>query len=213
MGRYKTGAETTAGARRIELSYLLKKGLLRKWEIAPFTLSWNDSRGNPTGSIGITPHYTDEEAYIVLRYTVTARDTGKKTEYNYNIYLVEKPSNLGRGSVLYFVCPQTGNPCRILYQAYGSDIFKSRGAYSYRLYYPLQVSSKLEIYTEKYFSLEKQLKKLQDGRASYKYRGRITKKRKRIDRLTKKQAQADNDRFTKGMGIRLQRALGLEGLY
>ena len=157
MGRYKTGAETTAGTRRIELSYLLKKRLLRKWEIGPFTLSWNDNRGNPTGSISIIPHYRDGEAYIVLQYSVTVRATGEKKEYNYRIYLVEKPSNLGRGSVLYFVCPQTGNPCRILYQAYGSDIFKSRGAYSYRLYYPLQVSSKLEIYTEKYFSLEKLL--------------------------------------------------------
>lgn len=213
MGRDRTGAETTAGVKRIELSYLLRAGYLRKWEIAPITLSWSDNWGNSGGSIGIEPHYTDEDAYIKLKYTITHRDTGEKQEFDYNIDLEERPSNLGRGSVLYFVCPETYKLCRILYQAYGSNIFKSRGAYNNRIYYPLQVSSKLGIYNDKYWELEKKLNKLQEGRASYQYKGRPTKKRIRINRLIDKQTEADRDRWIKGMGVRLSKSIARAGGY
>jgi hypothetical protein len=209
MGRYGTGIATTKGSKRIELKHLLKAGYIRKGLTSlQGSLSWVNASGEQTGTIGIQTAYTDQEKYIRLTYTVTTGE-GEKIDQDYKIYLEEKPSNLGRGSVLYFLCPESFNYCRVLYLAYGAHRFKSRQAYRHRIYYPLQTSSKLDIYNDRFFSIEDKLEKLNQGRASYEYKGKTTRKRQRINRLEKQQEEADYLRFTRGMGKRLGKTVGL----
>lgn len=190
MGRYRTGT-TTGEAVRIELSYLLKEGFIKKGAITRGVLSWTNG-----GRISIECKYIEDEQYIRFNYILTNRDRGEK-EYDYNIQLTFVPSNLGKGNVPYFVCPATGDRCRILYRAYGSPIWKSRNAYRYTLFYPTQTSSKLSKYNDEYWSLDKQIKSLRNEiRNQTHYNGKPTRRFKRLQRLRDRQERADHLRWS-----------------
>lgn len=200
MGRSSTGAWTVGECLRIELSYLLNRGLIKKGAVISFAFHWADQRGAPTGSASFKSSYTNTDRFLQVSYTITDTD-GKKENYCYEIGLFEQDSNLGNGKVLYLICPQTGRKCRILYKAYGSNIFKSREAYNYRIYYTCQHSSKLDKYNDNYWKLDSYIKKLNkitcNGKRSYK--GVLTKKAQRFNRLYLKQLQMDNLRWTLGI--------------
>lgn len=57
----------------------------------------------------------------------------------YTVWLERQPSNLGRGSVNYFICPVTGNKCRKLY-LYGGIFRSIKGCRG--VLYPKQIESK-----------------------------------------------------------------------
>jgi hypothetical protein len=140
-----------------------------------------------------------------LKYTITDR-SGKKTALNYRVWLIEVDSNLGKGKVLYFKCPQTGKRCRILYKAYDSDIFKSREAYKNILYYDCQQSSKLSRYNENYWRIDKHLSaiKTQASKGDRTYKGLLTKRAVRFNWLSLKQMKMDHLRWTEGVPKRLR---------
>ncbi len=190
MGRYRRGT-TTKESYRIELSHLLKKDFVRKGYITRGSFEWTN--GN---SIAMECRYTDKEQFIRLNYVITPLH-GEKSEYDYKIQLTFVPSNLGKGNVPYFVCPATGNRCRILYRAYGSPIWKSRGAYHNTIFYPSQVSSKIYKYCDEYWRLDKEIKQLEgETRNQTHYNGKPTRRYKRLERLKEKQCRADYLRFT-----------------
>ena len=75
------------------------------------TLTWS-SNGEKTASISITVS-TNKKPYIELDYKYN--DEPRK----YKVRLVTIPSNLGKGKVWYFLCPQTHKRCRKLYSIGG----------------------------------------------------------------------------------------------
>lgn len=190
MGRNRTGT-TTGESLRIEMSHLLKKGFFSKGKIMSGEFSWtNGSR------IGIECRYTEKNQYIRLYYVHTNWQ-GEKTEHDYKIQVSFVPSNLGKGKVPYFICPVSGDRCRILYKAYGSPIWKSRGAYKYTVFYPSQVSSKLSMMNDEYWRLDKMIRKLEEQtRNQTHYNGKPTRRYNRLERLREKQRRADYLRFT-----------------
>ena len=134
-------ATTTTSCKRIELSYLKEHKMLVKGEIVSSILSWTDE-----SRINLTVYYTDTDKYLQLDYTI---DNNLKKSYQ--VQFIEKPSNLGKGQVIYIVCPFSGGLCRKLYLAYGSTQFKSIKAYDRRIYYRGQLSPSTN-YNDKYWS-------------------------------------------------------------
>jgi hypothetical protein len=73
----------------------------------------------------------DSPAALRFMYTVTDRNTGEKTEYDYLIELTSTPCNFG-GERWWFVCPLTVNGvkctrrARIIYLPYGAEYFGCR---------------------------------------------------------------------------------------
>jgi hypothetical protein len=190
MGRRSTGSMTTNVACRIELSYLLKKGYIVKGRRLNRILGWTNG-----SNISIETNYTDEK-YIWLRYTNTNISTNEKTDYDYKIYLHEAPSNLGKGNVLYFICPSDGHYCRILYKCYGSPIWKSRLAYRNRIYYLSQVGSKLDRFNDRFWQIDGKLKTLQEKAVKSQYKGKKTRLIQRIEWLENRQNYFDEMRWT-----------------
>lgn len=180
MGRSYRRRTTTGESMRMELRWLLNNGYFRPGETISSILSWTGG-----STVSVVASNTKEGISLRLSYTIT-KPSGEKQSLNYTISLVEVPSNLGKGKLLFFICPQTGKKCRILYKAYGSPIFKGREAYSYKLYYEIQTSSKLYLHTTRYFTLEKRLEKLWRMRKTYTYRGRETRRAGLIKRLEEK---------------------------
>jgi len=190
MGRNRTGI-TTSEVRRIELSYLLKEGYFRKGCRINGTMSWTEG-----SNIGIETLFSDDEQYIRLHYTLTDWNE-EKHQYDYKVQLVFVPSNLGKGKVPYFQCPESGKRCRILYKAYGSHIWKCRDAYRNTIFYPSQVSSKIYKYCDEYWRLDKEIKCLrEEKRFQTHYKGKPTKHYQRLQRLIRKQERADYLRWT-----------------
>nr|WP_320118035.1 hypothetical protein [uncultured Marinifilum sp.] len=186
MGRNSTGAITTKEVIRIELSYLLKNGYIQKGRHISGSMSWtNDS------NIGFESCYTNEELYLRLKYTNTNNQTGQKTKHDYKIDLIKIPSNLGKGDVLYFVCPATGKKCRILYKCYGSLTWKSREAYQRRIYYNTQSCSKYDYHNTRYWNINKELDRLGRTTAKSHYRNKPTRLMKRVSSLLAKQKYHD----------------------
>jgi len=200
MGRHSTGAWTVGECLRIELSYLLRHDFIKKGYNISFSLNWTDQHGRLTGSASFQSCYTNKDKFLQISYTVTESNENK-IDYCYKVYLIEQDSNLGRGKVLYFICPQTGLKCRILYKAYGSHKFKSRLGYSYRIYYCCQQSSKLSRYNDNYWKLEGLLEKLRkitcNGKRTYKEK--LSRKAQRYNWLVLKQRHMDNLRWTLGV--------------
>lgn len=193
MGRDRTGAIFTSEARRLELSFLIKKGLLKKNAIIQGVINWN-IRDEPTGSMTVLTNHTPDEKYIRLSYMATDFD-GVKTSFDYKIDLVEVDSNLGKGKLLYMICPHSGKRSRILYLAYGADKFKCREAYQNRLYFSTQKCSKTDFWNTKYFEMESKIEKFGSLRTTT-HKGKPTKRALRFDRLMIERNYCDNKRLS-----------------
>jgi len=178
MGRYSTGAKTTGQIQRIELSYLLKQGIIKKYQSYNGTISWTNK-----SNIGIYTVYNDNEAYIELNYT-TVFATNEKTSYKYKIELEAIPSNLGKGEVLYFICPESYKRCRILYKCYGSGTWKARESYQNRIYYESQIEPK-SIRPFKYLFTINKISELYKKAKKSHYKGKPTKLMQKIEKLNR----------------------------
>lgn len=210
MGRDNTGAWTTRQAIRIELAYLLKNGYIRKNCEISANLSWTDG-----SKINIETMYSEKEKYIRLVYTVTSKQTCEKIDYDYKIELITKPSNLGKGEIIFFKCPESSKSCRILYRCYGSHTWKSRTAYKQRIYYPLQIMEKLAYPNLNYWKKDEQINSLRKKWLKPIYQGKKTKTMLKIERLEKRKDHFDNLRwriFPKNLAL-FDEELWLDFLY
>ena len=201
MGRYSQGAVVTDNLCKIDIRYLVRNGAIAKGQNRSGSLYWSKRSGEGRDSVNFETYYMGNIRYLNLNYVTTDRNTGKKTNHDERIVIDAVPSNLGegRGEILYFRCPETYELCRILYIAYGSTIFKSRKAYRLRIYYPQQISSKNLRFLKRVFAIEDRLDELYKLRNTNYYRGKITHRRKRINRLIKKQEKAEYMSLTTGL--------------
>ncbi len=99
-------------ALQISISKLKELGYLNPGQFISGMLTWS-RKGNKIGSISIIVNTHSEQPYIELDYKY--RDEPR----NYKVRLVSMPSNLGKGLIWYFLCPQTNKRCRKLYSIGG----------------------------------------------------------------------------------------------
>lgn len=196
MGRESTGAFTTQECRKIDIRWMLKKGYLKENTHCSGQLSW--TCGSTAGFEAI---HTKEEKYFRLKYTVTDRQ-GVNTDYDYRIEIVTIPSNLGKGEILYFVCPESGKRAKVLYSAYRHHKYLHRDwyleRYGLRLYYNSQISSKIDYNNTMYFSTKKKVDALEDelyqkNKKRY-YNGKPTKELEKLNLLKFRMNQYDHKR-------------------
>lgn len=156
---------------QISITKLKEWGYLDPEQIKGGTLNWS-SNGNKTGSISIRVNTHSEQPYIELDYKY--RDEPR----NYKVSLVSMPSNLGKGLIWYFLCPETNKRCRKLYSIGG--YFLHREAFNGCMYESQTQSKKYrqldktfgvhfkadDLYSELY---KKNFKKTYAGKPSKKY--------------------------------------------
>jgi hypothetical protein len=87
-------------------------GYLDPEQIKSGTLNWSRS-GNLIGRISINVNTQCEQPYIELDYKYS------DDLRNYKVYLTSTLSNLNKGKIWYFVCPETKKRCRKLYSIGG----------------------------------------------------------------------------------------------
>jgi len=191
MGRYYFDAKTTVEqATQLNIFKLKDFGLLRGY--AATTLTWTRRLSGKKSSIGILVDI--EDLYTKVNYAITDRN-GNKTDYDYKISLTTMPCNFG-GVRYWFICPLSvngvycGRRTGALYLASGGRYFGCRHCYnlSYEsrnephfarcggLYYPLKLDGQIE-------KLSEQIKR-------WTWKGKPTKKAKRLQILERRMEQA-----------------------
>ena len=168
---------------QINISKLKGWGYLDPKQIKSGTLNWSRN-GEPTGSISIQVNTHSEQPYIELDYNY--RDEPR----NYKVYFTSTPSNLNRGEIWYFICPQTKKRCRKLYSIGG--YFLHREAFNGCMY-ETQTQSKKYRQLDKtlgaYFKSDNLYSELYKKNFKKTYAGKPTKK---YLRLMEKIRKAEN---------------------
>ncbi len=161
-------------ALQIHISKLKGWGYLDPEQIKSGTLNWSRN-GNPIGSISIKVNTHSEQPYIELDYKY------REEPRNYKVYLTSTPSNLNRGEIWYFICPQTKKRCRKLYSIDG--YFLHREAFNGCMY-ETQTQSKKYRQLDKtlgaYFKIDNLYSELYKKNFKKTYAGKPTKRYLRI---------------------------------
>lgn len=161
-------------ALQLRISRLKEWGYLEKGQTMSGTITWS-TNGNPTGSISIKTNTLGEQPYVELDYNF--RDEHR----NYKVYLTSTPSNLNRGEIWYFNCPQTNKRCRKLYSIGG--YFFHREAFNGCMYESQTQSKKyreMERTFGAYFKSDKLYEELYSKNFKKTYAGKPTKRYLRI---------------------------------
>ena len=176
-GRGNGTSITVKEAVRLSINQMVKDKLIRYKATITYSTKWTSG-----ASIQIKTVYNEIDKYITLSYFYN------KKPIEYNIKLAEVKSNLGKGVILYFICPETARRCKILYCCYSSEIFKSRTAYRNRIYYYDQVISKAFLTPARHNRVDKIVNEMYQKRATKFYKGKDTKRHLRLLRLFKKRS-------------------------
>ena len=167
-------------ALQISISKLKEWEYLNPEQIKSGTITWSRN-GSQTGSISIKVNTHSEQPYIELDYKY--RDEPR----NYKVYLTSTPSNLNKGEIWYFICPQTKKRCRKLYSIGG--YFLHREAFNGCMY-ETQTQSKKYRGLDKafgiYFRSDNLYSELHKKHFKRYYAGKPTKRYLRIMRQIEK---------------------------
>jgi hypothetical protein len=173
--------------RCLSIKMLKSRGLLQKERTIEGEITWNNSITKElSASVGFEIETNTEKPYIRLNYSI------EKKNFNYPVYLVKIPSNLGKGCIWYFICPDTGNRCLKLYL--NDEYFISRvavrkegGVYSSELVPKSARYGNLDFKRTR--KLMRQVLETQKSYAKSHYRGRKTKRQVRTEKAGRKLMQ------------------------
>jgi len=195
MGRYYLDKkDTVEDCRSVSISFLKKHGYFSEPCSMSGTIIWKNCFGEKTSSIGIVVSTFEGENYVRFYYTVTNRSSGEKTEYDYKIQLTTTPCNFG-GVRYWFICPLSkngiycGRRVAKLYKAPGANYFGCR--HCYNLSYESRNESRLGRIGQLGYLLkvEKQYEELYKKVKRWTYRGRPTKRARKLQILEQKMEQ------------------------
>ena len=169
--------------KKIEIWWLLRD-IKEKGGYKYTTVSWGENGSR--GSISIQVSVWDEEKYARFIYTQTDNSTGEKKDFDYKVPIVETPCHLG-GTRYWFKCSlyKSGQYCGrrvgVLYK--DGDWFGCRHCYDLT-YSSRKVNKKYRYFPMfRVIELDSQIDKAYAKTKRYTYRGKPTKKRRRIEKL------------------------------
>jgi len=177
----------------IDIAKLKQWGYLNTESFKSGIITWS-SRGEKTGSISIKNGAIKQQLYIELDYNFQDKPL------NYKISLTSVPSNLGKGKILYFICPQTNKRCRKLYSVCG--YFLHRDAFNGCMY-ESQTKSKSYRQMEKQFGVlfktEQLYEELYSKYFKKYYNGKPTKRYLKIMKQIQKAESISYDEIEKAI--------------
>jgi len=189
MGRYYWDKkDTVEDCTKLSIFKLKEFGLLTGFHGTGLT--WTRKLSGHTNSIGIVVDVLDEP-YVKLNYTITDRNSGQKTDYDYKVQLTTTPCNLS-GVRYWFICPlftngvYCGRRVARIYKAPCAVYFGCR--HCYNLSYESRNESHLGRFGQLGYLLkaERQIEGLESQIKRNFYGGRPTRKFRRLSMLQNK---------------------------
>lgn len=170
MARYSRFPILYDSCKYLSISDLKRWGYLKPDQDKWGTITWS-RQGNKIGSISISVNTRFDSPYIELDYKC------KDDPINYRIYFALIPSNLGKGFIWFFICPETGKYCRKLYLI--NNYFYHRTAFGVQLYEKQTYGHKARWLDSEYDKLNRHDKAFEAMYSKYFrkcYRGKPTKR-------------------------------------
>jgi hypothetical protein len=174
---------TVEDCKSISMPFLRRNGYFD----SPYAQSivWKNYFGEAIAGMTVSVHTSGVEGYVRLMYTMTDRDTGKETRFDYQVQLVTTPCHLG-GVRWWFICPLSNNGVHcgrrvgILYRAPRADYYGCRHCYD--LSYESRNESRRGrlAHMGHYLTLDRRRKKLLEGLNRRTYCGKPTRKARRL---------------------------------
>jgi hypothetical protein len=160
--------------RTIKISDLKKWGYIMPGQTTSGNYCWFQGE-TKTAWISFTVNMFSVNSHIELDYKCNG------TPINYSLQIVSIPSNIGRGNLLYFLCPVTGKRCRKLYSV--GLRFLHRKAFS-GCFYEKQTYSKrnrgLNKAFEMFFGIDNSYEQIYSKYFKKEYNGKVTKRYRKI---------------------------------
>ena len=190
MGRYYWDKkDTVEDCRSVSISFLRKHDYFCGYRSGGIV--WKNCCGEETSSIGVTVSSMDGDNYVRFQYTTTDRNTGEKTEYDYKVRLTTTPCNFG-GVRYWFICALNvngvycGRRVAKLFLAPGANYFGCR--HCYNLTYESRNEPRFARPGGLYYSLklDRQIEELYSQIKRWTYKGRPTRKVRRLRALEAK---------------------------
>jgi len=153
FGSGRTGGRpTTTSSKKIDLAWMIRKGMAKPGQWISGTLSWNCG-GQPAGSISYSANMVDPYgSTLKLTYWLGSREERESVEQLVrSVFTV--PTYGGRR--WWMICPYSGRRVAKLYKPAGGDRFASR--HSWRLGYQSQRDARRDRPFEKLFRLQHKL--------------------------------------------------------
>jgi hypothetical protein len=176
--RYYYSRKATADEScRLTMSSLRKEGMLSPG-YSSGTRIWSSNRTDKKTIIGVAVDITNDP-YVRLIYAVTDRE-GNRTDYDYEVSLVTTPCNFG-GVRYWFCCPLCHRRVGVLYLAPGDVRFRCRHCNNLS-YHSRNESSPFAILGV----TDRKIKKLRPQIKRWTWRGRPTRKVRRLRALERK---------------------------
>lgn len=168
MGRWSNYPDIIEETKCLSIKELKGYGYLQKGRQVSGVISWTSG-----SSIRVS-------TYSELRMDLSYKLSRSSEEVKYSVRLILRPSNLGKGEILFFVCPKTLEACRKLYLPSGQKYFLSRKAFP-KFYYDSQLANKRLRVFDKMFRYERKVEEVcKKGFRPY-YKGQKTRKQKMIE--------------------------------
>ena len=177
------------GAKSLSISMLKKSGLLVDKVSYKGSISYGDGE-----TVLLRLDWTGDGYRLNLAYTYEDYEA-VRYDINYSVQFVYMPSNLGKGGYYLFRCPISGKPVRSLIIANGSHYFKARSSYKAKLYYRSQLISKRGRFNAYFWYLEEKIDALYRTRIHYTYKGKETKRARRLRLLEERQEVVNEYRY------------------
>jgi len=175
--RYYYNRKATADEScRLKISELRKDDMLSSG-YSSGTRIWSSNRTDKKTIIGVAVDITDDP-HAMLIYSVTDRD-GKRTDYDYQISLVTTLCNFG-GVRYWFGCPYCGMRVGVLYLPPSENYFRCRHCNN------LSYHSRNRCRIESWGETSRQIERLQSEIKRWTWRGRFTRKVRRLHALERK---------------------------
>jgi hypothetical protein len=176
MGRYYWRTKPTA-EESLDLSVynLKRRGMLTGHTAVEIT--WVSSRSGKESTISVIVDITDDP-HVTLIYSLTDRE-GNKTDYNYEVSLVTTPCTYG-GVRYWFACPVCHERVGVLYLAPGKIYFTCRHCNN------ITYHSRNRCRIASFGHTSRQIDKLRSEIKRWTWRGRPTRKVRRLRTLERK---------------------------
>jgi hypothetical protein len=150
MPNHHTFPDLYDECKTVDISFLNKHGYLKPDQWKTGSITWSRGEGHYkriTGSISIEVNTTDtQNSYLELNYKTNDKPI------SYRVRLVSVPSNIGKGVVWFFICPNTGKRCRKLYMI--DTYFLHRSAFQGAMYekqtYSQNARQKIKIWSNEF---------------------------------------------------------------
>jgi hypothetical protein len=197
MGRYYWDKKSTVEeSKSVSISFLKKHGYFSEPCSMSGSLSWKNCYGEQVGSISVFASTMYGDNYVRFYYTVTNRSSEEKTDYDYKVQLTTTPCNFG-GVRYWFICPLSkngvycGRRVAKLYKAPGGHYFGCR--HCNNLSYESRNESRHGIFGifGGVLNIDKRITELYNKTKRWTWRGRPTRKARRIHALQQKMEAYD----------------------